>query len=154
MTLSIIIVNYNVEYFLHQCLKSIELAKKNINLEIFVVDNNSVDSSVIMLKEIFPHVKLILNDKNIGFAKANNQAIKQAQGKYILLLNPDTIIQENTLSEVINFMEKNPQSGGLGVKMIDGNGDFLPESKRSLPSPSSAFYKIFGLSFEKEQVVA
>jgi len=147
MTLSIIIVNYNVEYFLHQCLKSIELAKKNINLEVFVVDNNSVDSSVVMLKEIFPHVKLILNDKNIGFAKANNQAIKQAQGKYILLLNPDTIIQENTLSEVINFMEENPQSGGLGVKMIDGNGDFLPESKRSLPSPSSAFYKIFGLSF-------
>ena len=147
MTLSIIIVNYNVEYFLHQCLKSIETARKNINLEILVVDNNSVDGSIKMLQEKFPNVKLILNSKNIGFSKANNQAISRASGKYILLLNPDTIIQENTLSTIIDFMEKHPETGGLGVRMIDGNGVFLPESKRSLPSPSSAFYKIFGLSF-------
>ena len=147
MTLSIIIVNYNVKHFLHQCLKSIERSKQNINLEIFVVDNNSVDGSINMIQNEFPYVKLISNDKNTGFAKANNQAIKKAKGEYILLLNPDTIIEENTLMETISFLQKNTQAGALGVKMIDGNGNFLPESKRSLPSPSIAFYKIFGLSF-------
>ena len=146
MTLSIIIVNYNVEHFLHQCLKSIETATKNISTEIFVVDNNSVDNSVNMLNNEFSYVNLIINHENQGFSKANNQAIKQAKGKYILLLNPDTIIQENTLYETISFFEENPNAGGLGVKMIDGNGNFLPESKRSLPKPSIAFYKIFGLS--------
>jgi len=147
MTLSIIIVNYNVKHFLHQCLKSIERAKHNIDLEIFVVDNNSVDGSINMIQNEFPYVKLIANEKNTGFATANNQAIKRAKGKYILLLNPDTIIEENTLHKTINFLQKNTEAGALGVKMIDGNGDFLPESKRSLPSPSIAFYKIFGLSF-------
>ena len=147
MTLSIIIVNYNVKHFLHQCLKSIERSKQKIDLEIFVVDNNSVDGSINMIQNEFPYVKLISNDKNTGFAKANNQAIKKAKGEYILLLNPDTIIEENTLIETISFLQKNTEAGALGVKMIDGNGDFLPESKRSLPSPSIAFYKIFGLSF-------
>ena len=146
MILSIIIVNYNVKYFLHQCLKSIETAKKNINLEILVVDNNSVDNSVDMLQNEFPELKLILNRKNVGFAKANNQAIKQAKGKYILLLNPDTIVQEDTLHKCVDFLEQNTNTGSLGVKMINGNGVFLPESKRSLPNPASAFYKIFGLS--------
>ena len=146
MILSIIIVNYNVKYFLHQCLKSIETAKKNINLEILVVDNNSVDNSVDMLQNEFPELKLILNKENVGFAKANNQAIKQAKGKYILLLNPDTIVQEDTLHKCVDFLEQNTNTGSLGVKMINGNGDFLPESKRSLPNPASAFYKIFGLS--------
>ena len=146
MTLSIIIVNYNVKHFLHQCLKSIETATKHIQTEIFVVDNNSVDNSVDMLNNDFPYINLIVNNENVGFAKANNQAIKRAQGEYILLLNPDTIIQENTLHETINFFEEHPEAGGLGVKMIDGNGNFLPESKRSLPNPSIAFYKIFGLS--------
>ena len=147
MILSIIIVNYNVEYFLHQCLKSIQSAKKNIELEVIVVDNNSVDNSVDMLKKKFPYVKLILNKINAGFSKANNQAIKIAKGEYILLLNPDTVVQEDTLIECVNFLKKNNDVGALGVKMIDGNGMFLPESKRSLPSPSSAFYKIFGLSY-------
>ena len=102
MILSIIIVNYNVEYFLHQCLKSIQSAKKNIELEVIVVDNNSVDNSVDMLKK-FPYVKLILNKINSGFSKANNQAIKIAKGEYILLLNPDTVVQEDTLIECVNF---------------------------------------------------
>jgi GT2 family glycosyltransferase len=146
MKLSIIIVNYNVKHFLNQCIKSIENARKNIDLEIIVVDNNSIDDSVEMLKNVFPSIKLILNKKNVGFSKANNQAIKQAKGKYILLLNPDTIIQENTLTETINYFDNNINIGAIGVKMIDGNGKFLPESKRSLPTPSSAFYKIFGLS--------
>ena len=147
MMLSIIIVNYNVKYFLHQCLKSINSTSKNIQLEIFVVDNNSVDNSVEMIQHEFPHIKLIKNKENVGFATANNQAIKQSKGKYILLLNPDTILQEDTLEKCVTFLEKNKDVGGLGVKMLDGNGNFLPESKRSLPSPSSAFYKIFGLSF-------
>ncbi len=154
MTLSIIIVNYNVQHFLHQCLKSIENAKQDIATEIFVVDNNSIDNSVNMLKDEFPYVKIISNTKNYGFAKANNQAIQQAKGEYILLLNPDTIIQENTLYKTINFLKKNRNAGALGVKMIDGNGKFLPESKRSLPNPISAFYKIFGLSnlFPKSKI--
>ena len=118
MTLSIIIVNYNVKHFLHQCLKSIERSKQNINLEIFVVDNNSVDGSINMIQNEFPYVKLISNDKNTGFAKANNQAIKKAKGEYILLLNPDTIIEENTLMDTISFFQKNTQSVAFGVKMI------------------------------------
>ena len=106
------------------------------------MDNNSIDNSVSMLKNSFSYVNLITNNENQGFAKANNQAIKQAKGKYILLLNPDTILQENTLVETINFLEENQNAGGLGVKMIDGNGSFLPESKRSLPTPNIAFYKL------------
>ena len=146
MTLSIIIVNYNVEHFLHQCLKSIEKAKQNIILEIIIVDNNSVDQSIKMLKKHFSYVKIIQNTQNVGFAKANNQAIREASGEYILLLNPDTIIQENTLLKTIQYLKDHQDVGALGVKMIDGNGEFLPESKRSLPNPMSAFYKIFGFS--------
>ena len=146
MKLSIIIVNYNVKNFLEQCLGSIQNASKDINLEVFVVDNNSIDKSTQMVKNKFPDVNLICNATNVGFSKANNQAIKKSTGKYVLLLNPDTIIQENTLYETIHFLDKNPIAGALGVKMIDGSGQFLPESKRSLPTPSIAFYKIFGLS--------
>ena len=114
--------------------------------EIIVVDNNSVDGSNQMLKEKFPDVILIANKKNLGFSKANNQGIKIAKGKYILILNPDTILQEDTLKKCFHFMEDNNNAGSLGVKMIDGKGNFLPESKRSLPTPLVAFYKIFGLS--------
>ena len=146
MKLSIIIVNYNVKHFLQQCLQSVYKAIKNIKTEVIVVDNNSVDKSITMLNQHFPKIKLISNNKNKGFSKANNQAIKQAKGQYILLLNPDTVIQEDTLIKTVDFLDKNQKAGALGVKMVDGNGVFLPESKRSLPSPSSAFYKIFGLS--------
>lgn len=146
MILSIIIVNYNVKHFLQQCLQSVYKSIGDLGVEIIVVDNNSVDKSIEMLREHFPKLKLIINDKNVGFAKANNQAIKQAKGNYILLLNPDTVIQEDTLIKTISFLEQNKKAGALGVKMLDGNGLFLPESKRSLPSPASAFYKIFGLS--------
>lgn len=146
MKLSVIIVNYNVEYFLEQCLHSVLKASKNISCEILVVDNNSVDGSVAMLEEKFKNVQLILNKKNTGFSYANNQAIKQAKGEYVLLLNPDTVVEENTLEKVISFMDSHEDAGGLGVKMLDGKGNFLPESKRGLPTPSVAFYKIFGLS--------
>ncbi|MFO7863503.1 MAG: glycosyltransferase [Salinivirgaceae bacterium] len=146
MKLSVIIVNYNVLHFLRQCLRSVENAKRNIAVEVFVVDNNSVDGSVAMVRNEFPWVKLIVNKDNVGFSKANNQAIHQAKGDFVLLLNPDTVVEEETFTRIVGFMESHPDAGGLGVKMIDGNGKFLPESKRGLPTPMVAFYKIVGLS--------
>lgn len=144
--ISIIIVNYNVEYFLEQCLNSVEKGLQHIQGEVFVVDNNSIDGSVEMVKTKFPTVHLIANKENTGFSKANNQAMRIAKGDYILLLNPDTVVEEDTFEKVINFMDSHPDAGGLGVRMIDGKGNFLPESKRGLPTPAVAFYKIFGLS--------
>ncbi len=146
MKLSIIIVNYNVKYFLEQCLYSVRKATKNIPLEIIVVDNNSVDGSLEMLRAKFPEVILIANQKNTGFSVANNQGIAISKGEYVLLLNPDTVVQEDTFEKVIQFMDEHPDAGGLGIKMVDGKGVFLPESKRGLPTPMVAFYKIFGLS--------
>ncbi|HON17673.1 MAG TPA: glycosyltransferase [Salinivirgaceae bacterium] len=152
--LSVIIVSYNVRYFLEQCLHSVFKASSRMAVEVFVVDNDSSDDSCSMVKEKFPAVTLIENKQNVGFSAANNQAIKLSQGEYILLLNPDTIVQEDTFEKIIDFMDHHPDAGGLGVKMIDGNGKFLPESKRGLPTPLTAFYKIFGLSsvFPKSKV--
>jgi len=144
--ISVIIVNYNVEYFLEQCLNSVFAALKKVKGEVFVVDNNSIDNSVEMVKSKFPNVHLIDNKENVGFSKANNQAIRIAKGEYILLLNPDTVVEEDTFLKCIDFMDEHPEAGGLGVRMIDGKGNFLPESKRGLPTPAVAFYKIFGLS--------
>ncbi len=144
--LSIIIVNYNVRYFLEQALLSVQQATKQIPTEVFVVDNNSVDDSVAMVREKFPTVHLIANTNNPGFSKANNQAIRLAKGAYILLLNPDTVVEGDTFEKCVAFMDAHPDAGALGVKMIDGAGNFLPESKRGLPTPFVAFYKAFGLS--------
>ena len=146
MKLSVIIVNYNVEFFLEQCLNSTFEALKHVTGEVFVVDNNSIDGSLDMVAEKFPQAHLIANKDNIGFSKANNQALLIAKGEYHLLLNPDTIVEEDTFLKVVEFMDAHPDAGGLGVKMIDGKGNFLPESKRGLPTPKDAFYKIFGLS--------
>jgi GT2 family glycosyltransferase len=146
MLLSVVIVNYNVSFFLEQCLKSVFKALEGINAEVFVVDNHSVDESVRMVKEKFPSVILIENKDNVGFSKANNQAIALARGRYVLLLNPDTVVEEDTFSTCISFMDAHPEAGACGVKLIDGQGNFLPESKRGLPTPAVAFYKIFGLS--------
>ncbi|HNX20851.1 MAG TPA: glycosyltransferase [Bacteroidales bacterium] len=146
MKLSIIIVNYNVSHFLRQCLLSVYDAINSIETEIFVVDNNSVDDSVKMVQTEFPGVKLIVNEQNTGFSKANNIAIKESKGEYILLLNPDTLVEKKTFIDCIQYMDENQDVGSLGVKMINGKGEFLPESKRALPIPSVAFYKIFGLS--------
>ena len=144
--LSIVIVNYNVEFFLEQCLKSVYEALEGIEAEVFVVDNNSVDQSVNMLRDKFTAVKLIENKENTGFSKANNQAIAESEGEYVLLLNPDTLVQKDTFAKTIEFMDSHPDAGGLGVQMIDGKGNFLPESKRGLPTPWVAFYKIFGFT--------
>lgn len=145
--ITVIIVNYNVAYFLEQCLHSVKKALLHVNGEVIVVDNNSVDGSVAMVLHKFPEFKMIANKQNTGFSYANNQALKIANGEYCLLLNPDTVVEEDTFKKVIEFMDAHPDAGGLGVKMIDGKGNFLPESKRGLPTPSVAFYKIFGLSF-------
>ncbi len=145
-TLSIIIVNYNVRYFLEQCLQSVYKAIHEIPCEIFVVDNDSSDDSVQIVKSKHPQVILIQNDKNVGFSKANNQAIKRATGKYILLLNPDTIVKEDTFNICIDFFSNHPDAGAVGVRMIDGSGKFLPESKRGLPTPFVSFCRFSGLS--------
>lgn len=146
MQLSVIIVNYNVKYFLEQALLSVRKAAKGLSVEVFVVDNNSVDESVMMVQEKFPEVHLIANKHNPGFSIANNQAIRQSKGKYVLLLNPDTVVEEDTFLKCINFMDTHSEAGALGVKMIDGSGNFLPESKRGFPTPAVAFYKTSGLS--------
>ena len=145
--ITVIIVNYNVAYFLEQCLHSVKKALQHVQGEVIVVDNNSVDGSVAMVQHKFPEFLMIANKQNTGFSYANNQALKIAKGEYCLLLNPDTVVEEDTFKKVVNFMDEHADAGGLGVKMIDGKGNFLPESKRGLPTPSVAFYKIFGLSF-------
>jgi O-antigen biosynthesis protein len=146
MRLSVVIVNYNVRYFLEQCLLSVEKAMRLHDVEVFVVDNNSVDGSLGMVEARFPWVRVIANKENTGFSRANNQAMRLATGDYILLLNPDTVVEEDTFTKVIQFMDEHPEAGGLGVKMVDGKGIFLPESKRGLPTPAVSFYKIFGIS--------
>jgi GT2 family glycosyltransferase len=146
MRLSVIIVNYNVKYFLEQALYSVRKAVQGIDAEVIVVDNNSSDNSVELVREKFPEVILIANKENTGFSKANNQGIEISQGEYVLLLNPDTVVEEETFKQCLAFMDSHPDAGALGVKMVDGKGHFLPESKRSLPTPAVSFYKIFGLS--------
>lgn len=146
MKLSIVIVNYNVRYFLEQCLHAVNRSVCHFEYDIFVVDNNSSDDSLHMLRDKFPQVKLIANTENVGFSKANNQAINVSNAEYVLLLNPDTIIQEDTLQKCIDKMDENTAIAGLGVKMVDGAGNFLPESKRGFPSPLAAFAKMSGLS--------
>lgn len=146
MELSVVIVNYNVKAYLEQCLHTVEKAIAGIAGEVFVVDNQSTDGSVELVREKFPWVRLIANQDNVGFSRANNQAIREAQGDYVLLLNPDTVVGEDVFRKVIDFMNAHPKAGGLGVKMIDGTGHFLPESKRGLPTPQVAFFKIIGLT--------
>ncbi len=146
MKLSVIIVNYNVKYFLEQALLSVRRASRGLEVETWVVDNNSVDDSVRMVQEKFPEVHLIQNKDNPGFSIANNQAVRQSKGEYVLLLNPDTVVEEDTFEKCITFMDAHPEAGGLGVRMIDGSGAFLPESKRGFPSPWVAFCKTVGLS--------
>ena len=146
MDLSVIIVNYNVRYFLEQALLSVERAVAGLDTEVWVVDNNSQDGSVAMVRERFPWVEVIANADNPGFSVANNQAIRRSSGKYVLLLNPDTVVEEDTFRRCYDFMEAHPRAGGLGVRMIDGRGRFLPESKRGLPTPWVAFTKAFGLA--------
>ena len=144
MQLSVIILNYNVRFFLEQCVLSVEKALNNIDGEIIVVDNNSSDDSCAMMKQRFPSVKLIENKVNSGFPKGNNIGVIQAKGEYICILNPDTVVAEDTFTKVLAFAKKQKDLGIIGVKLIDGTGNFLPESKRGIPTPWVAFTKIMG----------
>ena len=146
MQLSIIIVNYNVKFFLEHCLLAVIKACKNLTAEIIVVDNNSTDGSKEYLTPKFPSVKFIWNTINVGFGKANNSAVFIAQGEYILFLNPDTILPEDCFDKCISFFKKNKECGALGVRMIDGSGAFLKESKRSLPTASAGLFQMIGLT--------
>ncbi len=145
MKLSIIIVNYNVKYYLEQCLTSVERALAGIEGEVTVVDNHSSDGSLAYLKPRFPHVTFIESNHNLGFARANNIAIRQSRGEYVLMLNPDTIVGEQTLKEVMAFMDSHPKAGAAGVQMLKANGEKANESRRGLPTPMTAFYKMTGL---------
>jgi len=145
MTLSVIILNYNVRYFLELCVLSVQKAIQNLDAEIIVIDNNSSDESCAMMKQLYPNIKLIENKENSGFPKGNNIAVKEAKGEYICILNPDTVVAEDTFEKVLAFAEKQKDLGIVGCKLIDGTGNFLPESKRGIPTPWVAFTKIFGL---------
>ena len=146
MQISIIIVNYNVKYFLEQCLFSVEKSCRNLEAEIFVVDNASDDGSEMYFRDKFPRVNFIWNKENIGYAKANNQALELCKGEYVLFLNPDTILAENTLDKCLEFIHQQKNRGAMGIRLIDGSGKFLGESKRAFPSPFTSLFKLCGLA--------
>lgn len=147
MKLSVIILNYNVRYFLEQCLQSVQRALVDIPSEIIVVDNASLDDSAVMVSSKFPNVRYIQNQENLGFSKGNNIGVAVARGEYICLLNPDTAVSEDSFAYSLQFADSNPEMGALGVQYIDGTGHFLPECKRNLPTPWRSFLKILGLAF-------
>lgn len=144
--LSVIIVNYNVREFLEQALRSVFRAGAGLKMEVFVVDNNSVDGSTAMVQSDFPDVHLIVNEDNIGFGRANNQAIRCAKGRFILILNPDTIVQEDTFSTLVAFMDDHPDAGAVGCKILHPDGTFARESRRAFPTPAVALYRMIGLA--------
>ena len=145
MQLSVIILNYNVCYFLEQCVLSVQKALEGIDCEIIVIDNNSSDASCAMMQQRFPNVKLITNKENLGFPKGNNIGVAQAKGEFLCILNPDTVVAEDTFKKILNPKNWAANTGIIGCKLIDGTGNFLPESKRGIPTPWVAFTKIFGL---------
>ena len=146
MKLSVIIVNYKVKHYLEQCLRSVAEASRGIAVEVIVVDNASGDGSVEYLRERFPDVTIIASEENLGFARANNLAIRNSRGQYVLLLNPDTIVAEETFRDFITFMDSTPDAGGCGAYMLHTDGSFAPESRRGLPTPFVAFCKMSGLA--------
>ena len=146
MKLSVIIVNYNVRPYLTACLDSVQRALEGIESEVFVVDNHSDDDSVEVISRDYAWVHLINNRENLGFSKANNIAIRQAQGEYILLLNPDTVVAEDTLKGVVDFMDQHPKAGGAGVRMHNADGTLAPESRRAIPTPFVAARKMLGFT--------
>jgi len=146
MKLSVVIVSYNVCHYLGQCLDSVRTALQGIESEVFVVDNASIDDTLQVLPKRFQEVHFIANKENVGFARANNQAIRQATGQYVLLLNPDTVVAEHTLREAVSFMDEHPQAGGAGVMMHNGDGTVAPESRRAIPTPWVSALKMLGFT--------
>jgi GT2 family glycosyltransferase len=149
MKLSVIIVNYNVRYFLELCLLSVQDASVELDSEIIVVDNNSSDDSCKMVIKKFPNVILLENKENYGFSKANNQGVEKAIGEYVLILNPDTVVAKDTFTKAIKFAKSRNNFGALGAKLIGGNGQFLSESKRGIPTPLVSMYKLTGITSRK-----
>lgn len=145
MELSVIIVSYKVKYYLEQCIVSLKRALKDIEAEIIVVDNHSNDGTVEYLSARYPDINIISSNHNYGFAKANNIAIKQSKGRFVLLLNPDTIVGEHTMTDVLTFMKSREQIGSVGVRMLRNDGSDAMESRRGIPTPMTAFYKMSGL---------
>ena len=146
MKLSVVIVNYNVRELLSECIKSVNTALTGIDGDIYVVDNNSSDGSVDYIRDHFPDVHVIANSDNQGFAHANNQAIRQTNSDYVLLLNPDTVVFEGTIRGCVDFMDAHPQCGGVGVRMLTREGTVAPESRRAIPTPWVAFLKMLGFT--------
>ena len=145
MKLSVVIVSYNVSHYLLQCLDSLQRALRGIDGEVIVVDNHSRDNSVALVHQAHPEVKVIENLHNLGFSKANNIALRQATGEYALLLNPDTIVADNTIRDCIAFLDLHPDAGAAGVMMLNADGTVAPESRRGVPTPLTSFYKLSGL---------
>ena len=143
--LSVIIVSYNVKYYLDQCLYSLQKALRGMNAEVIVFDNHSKDGSVEYLSKVYSNVIFISSSHNLGFAKGNNSAIRQSKGEYVLLLNPDTFVGENVLRECVSFMDKHDDAGAVGVRMMRTDGCDAMESRRGVPGPMTAFYKMAGL---------
>ncbi|MBQ9525440.1 MAG: glycosyltransferase family 2 protein [Bacteroidaceae bacterium] len=146
MKLSVIIVNYNVKYHLEQCIRSVQKASEGLSADIWVVDNASSDGSMDYLQPLFPDIHFISNTENVGYSRANNQAIRESKGEYVLLLNPDTIVAEDTLKGCVDFLDAHPKVGATGVRMLNADGTFAPESRRGLPTPFTSFCKMTGLS--------
>ena len=145
MKLSVVIVNYNVSHYLLQCVDSLSHALRGTDSEVIVVDNHSRDNSVTLLRQYHTEVRIVENLHNLGFAKANNIAIRQSRGEYVLLLNPDTIVSESVVKGVISFLDSHPEAGSAGVRMLNADGTVAPESRRGVPTPMTAFYKLSGL---------
>ena len=146
MKLSVVIVSYNVRELLTACIDSVVKAAEGIDTEVFVVDNKSVDDTIEVINRDYPWVHLINNKENLGFSKANNIAIRQAEGEYVLLLNPDTVVAEGTLRGAIEFMDQHPEAGGAGVRMHNADGTLAPESRRAVPTPMVAARKMLGFT--------
>lgn len=144
--ISVVIVNYNVKEFVANLLQSLQVSADRLTVEYFVVDNASSDGSVPYLKRRFPEVTYIANETNLGFGKANNQAIRQAKGRYTLLINPDTLVREDTLGALFTHMQQHPETAAAGCKLLNADGTFAPESRRAVPTPLSALWKILGLA--------
>ena len=155
VNISVVIVNYKVPDYIHQCILSLKKALKDYKYEIFVVDNNSMDESVEFIKKWHPDIYLIENDDNLGFSKANNIAIKKSKGEFILVINPDTLVNENMIVECVEFMNAHMDAGAIGVKMFSAQGKYAPESKRGVPTPFTAFCKLMGLCrlFPKNKIL-
>ena len=146
MKLSVVIVNYNVRTYLEQCLQSVQKALEGIEGEVFVVDNHSEDDSVAVVRTDYPWARLIESPENVGFARANNIAIRQSEAEYVLLLNPDTVVEENTLRQSLAFMDSHPEAGGAGVMLHNADGTLAPESRRAIPTPWVSCLKMLGFT--------